>query len=101
MIKLYLSCVAILLCFASAAQSRSDTIKCYVQIMVPASGTVGMSKEIEDNQVFLNGGILLYTKAYAIGDTTGRYVRFLTPRRKELKNIWTPENKPVVMKYEW
>lgn len=97
----FLSSVILLISINVLGQQRTDTIKCYVQIMVPASGTVGMSKEIEDNQVFLNGGILLYTKAYAIGDTTGRYVRFLTPRRKELKNIWTPENKPVVMKYEW
>lgn len=101
MIKLYLSCVAFLVAFGCAAQNRADTIKCYVQIMVPASGTVGMSKEIEDNQVFMNGGILLYTKAYAISDTTGHYVRFLTPRRKELKNIWLPDEKPVVMRYNW
>lgn len=85
----------------SVGQQRNDTVKCYVQIMVPASATVGLSKEIEDNRVFLDGGILLYTKAYAISDTTGRYVRFLTPRRKELKNIWTPGDKPVVMKFEW
>jgi hypothetical protein len=45
--------------------------------MVPASGTIGMSKEIEDNQVFMNGGVLLYTKAYAIKEGE-RYVRFLT-----------------------
>jgi hypothetical protein len=78
-----------------------DTVKCYVQIMVPASETVGLSKEIEDNRVFLNGGIFLYTKAYAIKDTTGKYVKFLTPRKKELKNIWSPDDKPVVMRKEW
>ena len=69
--------------------------------MVPASGTVGMSKEIEDNQVFMNGGILLYTKAYAIKDANGKYVKFLTPKRKELKNIWMPNDQPMVMKFEW
>lgn len=101
MIKLYLSCIVTFFAYACAAQNRTDTIKCYVQIMVPASGTVGMSKEIEDNQVFMNGGILLYTKAYAISDSLGRYVKFLTPRRKELKNIWLPDEKPVVMRYNW
>lgn len=101
MIKLYLSCIALFAVLNCAAQNRTDTTKCYVQIMVPASGTVGLSKEIEDNRVFLDGGILLYTKAYAISDTAGRYVRFLTPHRKKLKNIWLPGDKPVVMKYEW
>lgn len=97
----FLSCLLLLISVKLKAQQRGDTVKCYVQIMVPASGTVGMSKEIEDNQVFMNGGILLYTKAYAISDTAGRYVKFLTPRRKELKNIWLPGDKPVVMKYNW
>lgn len=81
-------------------KNNSDTIKCYVQIMVPASGTVGLSKEIEDNREFLNGGIILYTKAYAIKDGTGMYVKFLTPKRKPLKMIWKP-NAPQVMEYEW
>jgi hypothetical protein len=81
------------------AQQKTDTVKCYVQIMVPASGTIGMSKEIEDNQVFINGGILLYTKAYAISEG-GKYVKFITPKRKELKNIWKPRD-PQVMEFEW
>ena len=81
------------------SQSKIDTIKCYVQIMVPASGTIGMSKEIEDNQVFMNGGVLLYTKAYAIKEGD-RYTRFLTPKRKELKNVWKPKD-PEVMEFEW
>jgi len=81
------------------AQSKKDTVKCYVQIMVPASGTIGMSREIEDNQVFINGGILLYTKAYAIKEGE-KYVRFLTPKRKELKQIWKPKD-PEVMEFEW
>jgi hypothetical protein len=80
---------------------RTDTVKCYVQIMVPASGTVGMSKEIEDNRVFLNGGILLYTKAYAISDSPGHYIKFLAPKMKGLDNIWMPDDKPVIMKYNW
>lgn len=81
------------------SQSKTDTVKCYVQIMVPASGTIGMSKEIEDNQVFMNGGVLLYTKAYAIKEGE-RHVRFLTPRHKELKQIWKPKD-PQVMEFEW
>lgn len=81
------------------SQSKTDTVKCYVQIMVPASGTIGMSKEIEDNQVFMNGGVLLYTKAYAIKEGE-RYVRFLTPKHKELKQIWKPKD-PQVMEFEW
>lgn len=97
----FLSCLIFLISVNLKAQQRMDTVKCYVQIMVPASGTVGMSKEIEDNQVFMNGGILLYTKAYAVSDSPGHYIRFLSPRRKELKNIWLPDEKPVVMKYEW
>lgn len=97
----FLSCIILLTFIKSMGQQRADTVKCYVQIMVPASGTIGMSKAIEDNQVFLNGGILLYTKAYAISDSAGHYVKFLTPRRKQLNNIWLPDEKPVVMKYEW
>lgn len=97
----FLSCIILLIGINLKGQQRADTVKCYVQIMVPASGTVGMSKEIEDNRVFLDGGILLYTKAYAISDTTGRYVKFLTPRRKELKNIWLSDDKPVLMKFNW
>lgn len=81
------------------SQMKSDTIKCFVQIMVPASGTVGMSKEIEDNQVFMNGGILVYTKAYAIKEGD-RYIKFLSPKRKELKQIWKPKD-PEVMEFEW
>lgn len=102
MCKLYfLSCLILLISVKSKAQQKPDTVKCYVQIMVPASGTVGLSKEIEDNQVFLNGGILLYTKAYAVSDSPGHYMKFLTTRRKELKNIWLPDEKPVMMKYNW
>jgi hypothetical protein len=95
----FLSCVLLLISIKSAAQQRADTVKCYVQIMVPASGTVGMSKEIEDNQVFMNGGILLYTKAYAIKEGD-RFVKFLSPKRKELKQIWKPKD-PEVMEFEW
>jgi hypothetical protein len=81
------------------AQQKTDTVKCYVQIMIPASGTIGLSREIEDNVVFINGGMLIYTKAYAISEG-GKYVRFLTPKRKELKNIWKPKD-PEVMEFEW
>lgn len=95
----YLSCTLILIAVKLMAQQRTDTVKCYVQIMVPASGTVGMSKEIEDNQVFMNGGILLYTKAYAIIQEK-KYIKFLTPKRKELKGIWKPID-PQVMESEW
>lgn len=90
----------LLLSIACKAESTSDTVKCYVQIMVPASGTVGLSKEIEDNQVFLNGGILLYTKAYGIKDESGKFIKFLNPKRKELKQIWRP-SEPQVMVHEW
>jgi hypothetical protein len=97
---IYLSCYLMLIAVKLQAQRQTDTIKCYVQIMVPASGTVGMSKETEDNQVFMNGGILLYTKAYAISDSPGHYVKFLSPKRKELKGIWKPKD-PQVMEFEW
>jgi hypothetical protein len=97
--KRLLLVLLILLVIKSEGQQRTDTVKCYVQIMVPASGTVGMSKEIEDNQVFINGGILLYTKAYAIVEDK-KYVKFLTQKRKELKNIWKPKD-PQVMEFEW
>jgi hypothetical protein len=43
--------------------------------------------------------MLIYTKAYAISEG-GKYVRFLTPKRKELKNIWKPKD-PEVMEFEW
>jgi hypothetical protein len=94
-----LFCFSILTAVNTMGQQRTDTVKCYVQIMIPAKATVGMSKEIEDNQVFLNGGILLYTKAYAIKEG-GKYVAFINPRRKELKNIWKPKD-PEVMEFEW
>jgi len=89
----------LLLPLLTKAQSKSDTVKCYVQIMVPASGTIGLSKEIEDNKVFMNGGVILYTKAFAIIQGE-KYIAFLTPKGKELKNIWKPK-KPEVMEYEW
>ncbi|OQP61722.1 hypothetical protein A3860_31140 [Niastella vici] len=98
--RLYLSCVALLLCKGAAAQQRTDTIKCYVQVMIPADGALGISKQIENNQVYMNGGMLIYTKAYAIMEG-GKYVKFLSPRRKELKDIWTPDDKPVIMKKDW
>jgi len=94
--------IIVILCVLAAnakGQTKIDTIKCYVQIMVPASGTIGLSKEIEDNQIFVNGGIILYTKAYAILEDN-MYIKFLTPKRKELKNIWKPKN-PEVMEFEW
>lgn len=100
MIKLYLSCIMLFASIASIAQSRTDTVKCYVQIMIPADGALGISKQIENNQVYMNGGMLIYTKAYAITEA-GKYVKFLTPKRKELKDIWMPDDKPVVMKKEW
>lgn len=97
----YLMIAAFTLMFAVAkAQQRSDTVKCYVQIMIPASGTIGMSRNIEDNQLFINGGMFIYTKAYAIKED-GKYVKFLTPRRKEIKDIWWPESGPVVMRKDW
>jgi hypothetical protein len=46
----------------SKAQSKIDTIKCYVQVMIPASDAVGLHRESEVSQIFLNGGIVLYTK---------------------------------------
>lgn len=95
----YLSSALLLISIMSVGQQRTDTVKCYVQIMVPASGTVGMSKNIEDNQVFMNGGILLYTKAYAIVEEK-KYIKFLTPKRKELKGIWKPID-PQLMEFEW
>lgn len=94
-----LSCLILLISIKLMGQQRTDTVKCFVQIMVPASGTVGMSKEIEDNQVFMNGGILLYTKAYAIKEGD-RYVKFISPKRKDLKQIWKPKD-PEVMEFEW
>jgi hypothetical protein len=83
----------------SKAQSKIDTVKCYVQIMVPASGILRLSREIDDNKVFFNGGILLYTKAYAITEGE-KYIGFLNPKKKELKNIWKPKH-PEVMEFEW
>jgi hypothetical protein len=99
MIRLIFLCLTILFCTSINAQQKTDTVKCYVQIMIPASGTIGLSREIEDNVVFINGGMLIYTKAYAISEG-GKYVRFLTPKRKELKNIWKPKD-PEVMEFEW
>lgn len=69
--------------------------------MVPAEGTLGIARNIEDNTVYLRGGLLIYTKAYGIRDESGNYIKFLNPKRKELKDIWLPGEKPVVMKYEW
>lgn len=97
-----LTCLIIcilLITINTVAQQRTDTVKCYVQIMVPASGTLGLSKEIEDNKVFLNGGILLYTKAYVIIEG-GKYTKFLTPKYKALTQIWKPKD-PEVMEFEW
>lgn len=95
-----LSCFLFLISIKLTAQQRTDTVKCYVQVMISADGALGISKQIENNQAFNNGGLLIYTKAYAIIDA-GKYVKFLTPRRKELKDIWTPDGKPVVMRKEW
>lgn len=81
---LSLSCAIILMTINLQAQQQSDTVKCFVQIMIPASGTIGMSKEIEDNQVFLNGGILLYTKAYAIKEGD-KYVNSYPQEKKNLR----------------
>lgn len=97
--RLYILTMLSFVSIIAIAQQRTDTVKCYVQIMVPAKATVGLSKEIEDNQVFFNGGILLYTKAYAIIEDN-KYVKFLNPKRKELKNIWKPKE-PILMEYEW
>lgn len=95
-----LSCFLFLISIKLTAQQRTDTVKCYVQMMIPADGALGISKQIENNQVYMNGGMLIYTKAFAIMEG-GKYVKFLSPRRKELKDIWTPDDKPVVMKKEW
>lgn len=100
MIRLYLSCIALLFCLGATAQQRTDTVKCYVQVMIPADGALGISKQIENNQVYMNGGMLIYTKAYAIMEG-GKYIKFLSPKRKELKDIWAPDDKPVVMKKDW
>jgi hypothetical protein len=97
----FILCLVLLIGVKLQAQQRSDTIKCYVQIMLPAEGTIGMSRNIEDNTLFINGGMFIYTKAYAIKDAAGKYVKFLTPRKKELKDIWWPDAGPVVMKKDW
>jgi hypothetical protein len=93
--------ILLILSFNSSinAQQKTDTIKCYVQIMIPATDAIGLHRNIEDSQLFLNGGILLYTKAYAI-KTNNKYTGFLTPKRKELKKIWKPKE-PQVMEFEW
>jgi hypothetical protein len=44
----FLSCFLLLISIKCLGQAKIDTVKCYVQIMVPASGTVGLSKEIEE-----------------------------------------------------
>lgn len=100
MIRLYLSCFTLFISLSTSAQNKTDTIKCYVQVMIPADGALGISKQIENNQVYMNGGMLIYTKAYGIMEN-GKYIKFLSPRRKELKDIWTPDDKPVVMKKDW
>lgn len=91
----------LLISIKSEAQQRTDTVKCYVQVMVPAEGAMGVARNLESNFIFLNGGMLIYTKAYAISDTSGRYIKFLNPRKKELKDIWMPDDKPVLMKKDW
>jgi hypothetical protein len=93
-----------LICFLTGGatafgQTGADTSKCYVQVMIPADGALGVSRNIENNQVFMNGGMLIYTKAYAV-KVGGRYVKFINPKGKELKNIWKPKD-PEVMEYEW
>lgn len=94
----FLFALAVLTTNKAFTQQKADTIKCYVQVMVPASGTLGIARNIEDNYAYLNGGLLIYTKAYAIIED-GKY-RFLTPRKKEMKNIWKPAD-PQVMPFEW
>ena len=69
--------------------------------MIPAEGSMGIARNIEDNFIYMNGGMLIYTKAYAISDTSGHYVKFVNPRKKEIKNIWMPGDKPVMMKKDW
>jgi hypothetical protein len=44
--------------------------------------------------------MLIYTKAYAIMEGE-KYVKFINPRRKDLKDIWLPDNGPVAMKKDW
>lgn len=85
----------------SKTQQQTDTVKCFVQIMIPAEGAMGVARNIESNFLFLNGGMLIYTRAYAISDTSGHYIKFLNPRKKELKDIWLPDEKPVIMKKDW
>lgn len=69
--------------------------------MVPAADAFSLNKHIDKNMVFVNGGLFLYTKAYAVKDTSGKYVKFLTPRRKELTDIWKPNDQPQVMIHNW
>jgi hypothetical protein len=67
--------------------------------MVPASDAFALGREFNNNVLFINGGTLIYTKAYAIVQDN-KYIRFLTPKGKELKNIWKPKD-PQVMEFEW
>lgn len=95
----YLMIVALSL--APCMLKAQDTVKCYVQLMVPADGALGIGRNIENNALFMSGGMFIYTKAFCVKDSTGKYVKFLNPRRKELKDIWWPESGPVVMRKDW
>ena len=82
------------------ARSQTDTVKCYVQITIPFKSFPMWRREFDDTELYNNGGMIIYTKAYAIREN-GRYVKFLSVKRKEIKEIWKPDDNPQVMVKEW
>lgn len=81
--------------------AQTDTVKCYVQIMYSFENTIGMSRNIEDNYLHKHGGMMFYTKAYGIRDDKGKFIKFLSVRKRELTEIWKPNDQPQVMIYNW
>lgn len=97
------------LCFA---QSKTDTVKCYIQIYYQ-TGTdlIGLGSHIDDNSLFLRGGLIGYTRGYAIREKVvnsetqkdeWKYLKFLAWNgKREIKNVWFTLGVPQIMFKEW
>lgn len=82
-----------------------DTIKCYVQVMQPASDAWSIGRNMENNGPFLSGGLIIYTKAYAVIERTPDSYKVITvldsKKKREVKNMWRTKGEPIIMEIDW
>lgn len=86
-------------------QQPPDTIKCYAQVMHPASDAWQLGRYMDDNSKYLSGGVIIYTKAWAVIQRTPDSYKVITvfdsKKKKELKGVFKIKGEPAIMEFDW